>query len=88
MDLFDKNVDRFYKIQDIFNKIMVNKIVDLLFREGGSLAPREPPLATGLKAISRSSRCNKGHEKTSCHALDVIISRASRFICACDIISS
>ena len=40
---FYKSVDLFYKIEDIFNKI-----VDLLFTEGGSSAPREPPLATGL----------------------------------------
>ena len=46
VDLFYKSVDFFYKIEDIFNKIsygFLNKIVDLLFREGGSSAPREPP---------------------------------------------
>ena len=48
-------MDLFYKIEDIsklwlLNKIvdLFNKIVDLLFREGGSSAPREPPLAMGL----------------------------------------
>ena len=44
---FKQNYGFFNKIVDLFNKT-----VDLLFREGGTLAPREPSLATGLVIIS------------------------------------
>ena len=38
-DIFSKNYGHFLsKIVDLFNKLM-----DLLFRKGGSSAPREPP---------------------------------------------
>ena len=61
VDLFNKFVVFSNKIVDLFDKFVAcsnkvvelfGKIVDLLFERGGSSAPREPPLATGLRMFT------------------------------------